>query len=134
MSGWRSCVCSSVLESSGRVVGAGPVRSIIDVVLPLLGPSIVFCVLLNVIMSIDLLAVPLIIGEPSRIQVLASYLYTNGVLAAHVDYGIVAATAVFLLIFIQLVVILQSKVLGDTRRFHPLGARDRKGDGEGRGV
>ncbi|MDB5527356.1 MAG: binding-protein-dependent transport system inner rane component [Devosia sp.] len=113
----------SALENSARSAGASPFRAMLDIVLPLLRPSVLFCVLLNVIMAVDLLAVPLIIGEPSRIQVLASYLYTNGVLSPKVDYGIVAATAVFLLVFIQIIILLQSRVLGDIRRFNTVGGR-----------
>ena len=111
------------LESSARSCGATPIAAIRDIVLPLLRPSLIFCVLLNIILTLDLLAVPLIIGDPARIQVIASFLYSTGVLAAKVDYGIVAATAVLLLIFIQLFILLQSKLSGDARRFTTIGGR-----------
>jgi iron(III) transport system permease protein len=111
------------LERSARSSGAGPFRTIRDIVLPLLRPSIMFCAMLNMILVLDLLAVPLIIGDPARIQVIASFLYSNGVLAAQVDYGIVAATAIFLLIAIQFFVVIQAKLVGDSRRYATVGGR-----------
>jgi iron(III) transport system permease protein len=114
---------SASLENAARSAGASPIQALRDIVVPLLRPSIMFCLMLNAIMTLDLLAVPLIIGDPARIQVLASMLYTNGVLAAKVDYGIVAAMAVFLLVFIQSFVLLQTIIVGDTRRFVTLAGR-----------
>ena len=59
----------------------------------LLKPAIVYCVLLNVLLVVDLLAVPLIIGEPARILVLSTFLYTKGAISVRMDYGIIAAAA-----------------------------------------
>jgi iron(III) transport system permease protein len=111
------------LERSARISGAGPLRTIATIVIPLLKPAILSCAVLNFMLVVDLLAVPLIIGEPARIQVLATYLYTKGLIAAQVDYGIVAAAAVFMIIVVQLLVWVQTRWIGDTRRYVTVGGR-----------
>jgi len=110
-------------ERSARVNGAGPLSTIFTIVIPLLKPAILSCAVLNFMLVVDLLAVPLIIGEPARIQVLATYLYTKGLISAQVDYGIVAAAAVIMILIVQLLVWLQTRWIGDTRRYVTVGAR-----------
>ena len=113
-------------ERSARTSGAGPLTTIWTIVIPLLKPAILSCAVLNFMLVVDLLAVPLIIGEPARIQVLATYLYTKGLISAQVDYGIVAAAAVFMIIIVQLLVWLQTRWIGDTRRYVTVGGRAAK--------
>jgi len=113
-------------ERAARTAGAGPLTTIRTVVIPLLKPAILSCAVLNFMLVVDLLAVPLIIGEPARIQVLATYLYTKGLISAQVDYGIVAAAAVFMIIIVQLLVWMQTRWLGDTRRYVTVGGRAAK--------
>ena len=115
-------------ERAARTAGAGPLTTIRTVVIPLLKPAILSCAVLNFMLVVDLLAVPLIIGEPARIQVLATYLYTKGLISAQVDYGIVAAAAVFMIIIVQLMVWMQTRWLGDTRRYVTVGGRAAKTD------
>jgi iron(III) transport system permease protein len=113
-------------ERSARTAGAGPFATIFTIVIPLLKPAILSCAVLNFMLVVDLLAVPLIIGEPARIQVLATYLYTKGLISAQVDYGIVAAAAVFMIVLVQLLVWLQTRWIGDTRRYVTVGGRAAK--------
>jgi iron(III) transport system permease protein len=111
------------MEDAARAAGASPIHAVMSVVLPLMRPSLIYCLLLNFVMMIDQLAVPLIIGDPARVKVLASYLYEKGV-ATKGDYGLVSATAVVMLLMIQIVIWSQKFVLGDVRRYATVGGRN----------
>lgn len=115
----------SMLEDAARAAGATPLRAVFSVVLPLMRPSLIYCVLLNFVLKLDQLAVPLVVGEPARIKVLATYLYEKG-LQTQSDYGTVSATAVVMLVVIQIVIMLQKYVLGDVRRYTTVGGRSMK--------
>jgi iron(III) transport system permease protein len=105
------------LESAAQVCGAGPLRIIFSVILPMLRPPIVYSSILVISMSVETLSVPLLYGQPVNIQVFSTFLYRNGLQSINPDYGILgAASAVILLITISLVV-LQAKLLKDSQRF-----------------
>lgn len=113
---------SATLEDAARAAGASPMRTTLTIVLPLLLPSLFYCLLLNFVLKMDQLAVPLLFGEPARIEVLATYLYQNGI-AAKADYGLVSATAVSMLVLIQIAIMAQKRLLGDVRRYTTIGGR-----------
>jgi len=113
----------NTLEQAARAAGATPMRALRTIVLPLLMPSVLYCVLLNFVMKLDLLAVPLVLGGPARIEVLSTYLYDKGIVAAQVDYGLVSAAAIFMLILVQLFVFAQKYMLGDLRKFNTIGGK-----------
>lgn len=113
---------SPTLEDAARAAGASPLRTTLTIILPLLRPSLLYCLLLNFVLKMDQLAVPLLVGEPARVEVLATYLYQNGV-AAKADYGLVSATAVSMLVLIQVIIIAQKRILGDVRRYTTIGGR-----------
>jgi iron(III) transport system permease protein len=113
------------LEDAARATGASPMRATLSIIVPLIRPSLLYCVMLNFVLNIDQLAVPLIIGGPARIQVLSTYLYDNGI-AVKADYGLVSAAAVIMLVMIQIFVIGQKFALGDLRRYTTVGGRSLK--------
>jgi iron(III) transport system permease protein len=105
------------LESAAQVCGAGPMRIIFGVILPMLRPPIVYSSILVISMSVETLSVPLLYGQPSNIQVFSTFLYKNGLQSINPDYGILgAASALILLVTISLVA-LQAKLLKDAQRF-----------------
>ncbi len=112
-----------VFERSARASGAGRFQVIWTIVLPLLRPALISCVLLNVMLVVDLLAVPLIIGEPARVLVLSTFLYTKGAISVQMDYGIIAAAAVIMIAIVQALILLQSRFIGDRRKYVTVGAR-----------
>ncbi|MDB5585056.1 MAG: binding-protein-dependent transport system inner rane component [Devosia sp.] len=115
----------STLEDAARAAGASPLRATMSIVVPLIRPSMLYCIMLNFVLNIDQLAVPLIIGGPARVQVLSTYLYDNGI-AVKADYGLVSAAAVVMLVMIQLFVIGQKYALGDLRRYTTVGGKTLK--------
>lgn len=72
----------SSLEDAARSAGAGPLRVIGRVTLPMLRPAILNSTLLIFALCLEILGIPLFLGAPSNIDFYASYLYrawTNGV-------------------------------------------------------
>lgn len=105
------------LESAARVCGAGPLRILWSVVVPMLRPPIVYSSVLIVSMSIETLSVPLLYGQPADITVFSTFLYTNGLQSIDPDYGVLGAASVLILLVTVLLVAVQSKLLKNSQRF-----------------
>lgn len=105
------------LESAARVCGAGPLRILWSVVVPMLRPPIVYSSVLIVSMSIETLSVPLLYGQPADITVFSTFLYTNGLQSIDPDYGVLGAASVLILLVTVLLVGVQSKLLKNSQRF-----------------
>lgn len=113
----------NTLELAARAAGATPLQAIRTIVLPLLMPSLLYCLMLNFVLKLDLLAVPLVLGVPARIEVLSTYLYDKGLVSARVDYGLVSAAAIIMLILVQFFVFMQKYILGDVRKYNTIGGK-----------
>lgn len=105
------------LESAARVCGAGPVRILFTVVVPMLRPPIVYSSILIFSMSLETLSVPLLYGTPVRIEVFSTFLYTNGLQSIQPDYGILGAASTLILAVTIGTVAIQAKVLKNAQRF-----------------
>ena len=105
------------LESAARVCGAGPLRILFKVVVPMLRPPIVYSSILVFSMSLETLSVPLLYGTPVRIEVFSTFLYTNGLQSIQPDYGILGAASTIILAVTIGTVAIQAKVLKNARRF-----------------
>ncbi|WP_432514914.1 ABC transporter permease [Kineococcus sp. SYSU DK001] len=105
------------LESAAQVCGAGPLRILFTVVVPMLRPPMVYSSILVFSMSVETLSVPLLYGQPVGIDVFSTFLYTNGLQSIRPDYGILgAASSIILLVTVGLVLV-QAKLLKDAQRF-----------------
>jgi iron(III) transport system permease protein len=105
------------LEGAAQTVGAGPLRIIRTIVIPLLRPPVVYSSILVFSMSIETLSIPLLYGKPVNITVFATFLYTNGLQSINPDYGILGAAAVIILVVTVGLVALQAKLLKEAKRF-----------------
>lgn len=105
------------LESAAQVCGAGPVRILWSVVVPMLRPPIVYSSVLIISMSIETLSVPLLFGMPADISVFSTFLYTNGLQSIDPDYGVLGAASVLILLVTIGLVAMQSKLLKNSERF-----------------
>ena len=105
------------LEDAARTCGAGPLRILGTVVLPLLRPPIIYSALLIFSTSLETLSVPLLYGRPVGINLFASFIYVNGLQQSRPDYGLLAAASVVTLGFMALLVVLQSMLLRNAQRF-----------------
>lgn len=115
------------LEDAGRLAGAGPFRTLFSITLPLLRPAVAYGTLLTIVSAIELLSIPLVLGQPVGVQVLSTFLYATGTKSSPNDYGIVAAVSVMMLAVITLLVWLQVRVTGQERRFVTVGGKAIRG-------
>jgi iron(III) transport system permease protein len=67
--------------------------------------------------SLEMLSIPLLLGSPSGIDFISSFLYTQGLLTTSPDYGMIGAAAMLLLILVTGLVLLQGRLLKDSARF-----------------
>jgi iron(III) transport system permease protein len=105
------------LEDAARISGAGPMRTLWSVTIPLIQPAILYSAILNFTIALEMLAIPLLFGSPTNIQLFTTYLYVEGILAPQPDYGLVGTAAVLLLVIVTGLVWLQGRMLRESGRF-----------------
>jgi iron(III) transport system permease protein len=115
------------LEDAGRIAGAGPFRTLLSITLPLLRPALLGSALLTLVSAIELLSIPLVLGLPVGIDVLATFLWATASRSTPNDYGIVAAVSVSMLLVITALVWLQARITGQERRFVTVGGKAIRG-------
>jgi iron(III) transport system permease protein len=113
----------SSLEDAARSSGAGPVRVITRVTVPMLRPAILNCTLLIFALCLEILGIPLFLGTPSNIDFYASYLYRSWSSGVNPDPSFVSAGAVLLLLVVSGLLILRARLSGSEQRFIATGAR-----------
>lgn len=105
------------LESAAQVCGAGPLRILLTVVVPMLRPPIVYSSILVVSISVETLSVPLLYGTPVDISVFSTFLFRNGLTSIDPDYGILGAASTVILAVTVCLVYVQAKLLKNAQRF-----------------
>ncbi|MEU3983245.1 iron ABC transporter permease [Streptomyces sp. NPDC026672] len=103
------------LEDAARTSGAGPLRSLVSVSLPLLRPALTNAALLVFALSMEVLGLPLILGFSNKITLISTYLYDHWVNDS--EQGLVSAGAVCLLAAVSGLLVLRNRLVGDTARF-----------------
>ncbi|MFF1919777.1 ABC transporter permease [Streptomyces sp. NPDC058221] len=106
---------------AARVNGAGPVRSLFTVTLPLLRPTLVYSSVVVFLLSLGQFTGPLLLGRREGLDVVTTKMYT---LSAEypVDYQLASALGVPLLLLAVFLVIFQTRSLGNQNRFVGQGA------------
>ena len=104
-------------ESAAQVCGARSLRILFRVVIPMLRPPIVYSAILIFSVSLETLSVPLLYGEPVRIQVFSVFLYTSGLQSISPDLGVLGAASTIILAVTIATVVIQARVLRNARRF-----------------
>jgi iron(III) transport system permease protein len=104
------------MEDAARSVGASPPRIVWSVIIPIIRPALVYSAMLNFISGLELLSIPLIFGRPARLLFFTTYLYNSRGQSVP-DYGLVGAAAVFFLLLITVLVLLQALLLRKASRF-----------------
>jgi len=117
-------LCSSALslsngslEDAARTTGARSWRVMTTITLPLMRPSIFYSALLAFVGGLELLSIPLIFGAPSNLEFFTTFLYREALGQTSPNYGMLGAAAVYMLICVALLVIVQQRMLGNTQRF-----------------
>ncbi|HQZ11995.1 MAG TPA: iron ABC transporter permease [Devosia sp.] len=111
------------MEDAARSCGAPPLTIIRRITLPLLGPAIIFSGMINFIGALETLSIPLIFGEPAGITLLMPLLYNQALGTISPDYGLVAAASMLLLGIVVLLLILQSRLVGDPQRYRSVSGK-----------
>jgi len=111
------------LEDAARIGGAGPIRILLTINLPLLRPAIIFSTMMTFVIAIESLAIPLLMGNPVGLQFFTTFLYTNGLERGTPDYGLVGAAACLLLLMVSSLLLLQNYLLRRAERFVTVGGK-----------
>lgn len=113
----------SDLEEAARTAGAPVWRVAVDVTLPLVLPALVFSMALNLLLGFESFGLPLVLGDPSGLLVLTTYIYKLTTLLGTPSYHLMAAVCVVLLAITFPLVWLQRRLLSRARRFAALGGK-----------
>ena len=105
------------LEDAARSAGAGPLRVVRSVTLPLLRPAIVYSVLLTFVGGLEMLSIPLVFGWPAGLEFFTTFLLRETMGQADPDYGMLGAAALTLLALVAVLVLVQQKLLAQRQRF-----------------
>ncbi|MFF9753195.1 ABC transporter permease [Streptomyces sp. NPDC014344] len=105
------------LENAARSVGAGPLRVLRSVVVPMLRPPMLYAGLLIFGTSIETLSIPLILGEPAGITLFSNFLYEQGIDSINPNYGLLGAASTFMLLTTIALVVFQTRLLKHAQRF-----------------
>lgn len=100
------------LEEAARLAGAGRLRTVATVVVPVVAPSILGAAILAVIQSIEAFEIPLILGGPAEKTVLSTEIFALLQKVEGADYGAAAALALPVMACIALLVVWQRRLLG----------------------
>jgi iron(III) transport system permease protein len=105
-------------EDAARIAGAGRFSTLFNVTLPLMKPAILFSALLTFTGALEMLSIPLVFGAPSNITTLSTFLYNEATASGGLpDYGTVAAAALLLIALVLILLALQNRLVGNTRRY-----------------
>lgn len=110
-------LADSTLEDAGRMMGAGSLRVIWSISIPLMRPAIIYSALLVFISSLEMLAVPLVFGRPVGLEFFTTFLYSRGLGGITPDYGLLGAAAAILLVIISILLVIQGLLLKKAGRF-----------------
>ncbi len=98
------------LEEASEVAGASPLATLFTVTFPLILPAIISGMLLSFIVMLGIHGIPAVLGAPSNINVLTTYIFklTNW---SPPLYNTAAAVAIILMVVTGMLVFAQQKVL-----------------------
>src|SRR4030081_3111611 len=98
------------LEEAAEISGASALRTMFTVTFPLIAPAIVSGMLLSFIVMLGIYGIPAVLGAPTNISVLTTYIFklTNW---SPPLYNTAAAVAIILMVVTGALVFLQQKVL-----------------------
>ncbi|OJY36972.1 MAG: hypothetical protein BGP06_14795 [Rhizobiales bacterium 65-9] len=122
------------LEQAARVAGASPFRTMRRITLPMMRPALIFSFAMNIVAALEMFAIPLLLGGPSGIRLLTTFIYDKGFESGRPDYGLVSAASLILLVLVALLVLLQTFLLRSSHRFLSVGPKGGRMDVMGLGA
>lgn len=101
---------------AARVSGAGSLRVLLTVTLPMLRPTIIYAGVIALLLSLGQFTAPLMLGRRRGIEVITTRIY-NASSEYPIDFSLAAAFGAPLLVVAVLLIIVQRMSLGDQKRF-----------------
>ena len=107
----------SDVEEAARTIGANPLQVAIDVSLPMVMPAILFAGVLVFFLGFELFGLPLVLGDPQGVLVLATYLYKLTNKLGVPSYQLMAVVVVTIVAVTAPLVFMQRALLRQAQRF-----------------
>ncbi|MGE5668108.1 MAG: ABC transporter permease, partial [Betaproteobacteria bacterium] len=107
----------SDVEEAARIAGASPLQVAMSVSLPLVMPALLFSSVLVFFLGLELFGLPLVLGDPEGHLVLSTYLYELTNKLGTPSYHLMAAVAICIVAMTVPLVLLQRKLLQNTRKY-----------------
>lgn len=107
----------SDVEEAARIAGASPLQVATSVSLPLIMPALLFSAVLVFFLGLELFGLPLVLGDPEGHLVLSTYLYELTNKLGTPSYHLMAAVAVCIVAMTVPLVLLQRRLLQNTRKY-----------------
>ncbi len=107
----------SDVEEAARTIGANPLKVAIDVSLPMVLPAILFAGVLVFFLGFELFGLPLVLGDPQGVLVLATYLYKLTNKLGVPSYQLMAVVVVAIVAVTAPLVFMQRALLSQVQRF-----------------
>jgi iron(III) transport system permease protein len=113
----------SSLEDAARSAGAGPVKVLRSITIPMLRPALLNSATLIFTLAVASLGIPLLLGTANNIKFVSSYLYLQWTNAAQPDPATVSAGAMMLLVVATLLLLVRNRLLGAEARYVSIAGR-----------
>ncbi len=107
----------SDVEEAARTAGAGPLRVALSVSLPMVAPSLMYAAVLVFFLGFELFGLPLVLGDPGNILVLATYLYKLTNKLGTPSYQLMAVVVMAIIAISLPLVALQRHLLKSANRY-----------------
>jgi iron(III) transport system permease protein len=105
------------LEEASLIAGASLSKTVCKVVLPLSMPAILSAGILVITRTLEEFAIPGVLGAPSGIYTITTYIYYQAISYLPPRYEVAALLASLLMAMTAILLFLQSRLLGGDRRF-----------------
>jgi len=105
------------LEDAARTTGAGRLRVLWSITLPLMMPAIIYSTILNLVAGLEMLAIPRLLGKTANIDVLSTFLFDIGIDNPQPNHGLVANAAFLLMVLVGISLFFQSRLLKNAFKF-----------------
>ena len=107
----------SDVEEAARTAGAGPLRVALTVSLPMIAPALLYSGVLVFFLGFELFGLPLVLGDPEGILVLATYLYKLTNKLGTPSYQLMAVVVVVIIGISLPLVAMQRQLLKSANRY-----------------
>lgn len=100
----------AALEESSRVAGAGPLRTLLRIIVPIMLPAILVATILGMIRALEAFEIELVLGVPVGIEVFSTKIYSF-IVNEPPDFSSAAALGSLFLLFLLALVVVQQLYL-----------------------